>query len=108
MTSWIYLIVAILFEVAGTTSMKLSDGFTNLWPSVLIFVFYGLSFTAFTFCLKEMEIGMAYAVWCGLGMAAIALIGVVMFGETFTLLKLASIILIFAGIIGLNASGVRG
>ncbi len=106
--SWIYLIVAILFEVAGTTSMKLSQGFTNLWPSVLIFVFYGLSFTAFTLCLKEMEIGMAYAVWCGLGMAAIALIGVVMFGETFTLLKLASITLIFAGIIGLNASGVSG
>jgi small multidrug resistance pump len=108
MTSWMYLIVAIMFEVAGTTSMKLSNGFTNLWPSVLIFIFYGLSFTAFTFCLKEMDVGVAYAVWCGLGMSAIAVIGVVMFGETFTLLKLASIVLIFIGILGLNISGAQG
>ncbi|MEH2084780.1 MAG: multidrug efflux SMR transporter [Nostoc sp.] len=103
-TSWIYLILAILFEVSGTTCMKLSQGFTKIVPSILIFVFYGLCFTFLTFALKRLEVSVAYSVWAGLGTVLIALIGVIWFQESATLIKLVSIALIIIGIIGINAS----
>ncbi|MDZ8261178.1 multidrug efflux SMR transporter [Nostoc sp. ChiQUE01b] len=103
-TSWIYLILAILFEVSGTTCMKLSQGFTKIVPSVLIFVFYGLCFTFLTFALKRLEVSVAYSVWAGLGTIVIALIGIIWFQESATLIKLVSIALIIIGVIGINAS----
>lgn len=66
MQHWFILAGAIVLEVAGTTSMKLSQGFTRLGPSVLIFVFYGLSFVALTLALKKVDVGVAYAIWAGL------------------------------------------
>ena len=66
---WVLLTAAIVLEVAGTTNMKLSEGFTRPLPSVLIFVFYGLSFTAFTFALKRLDLSMSYAIWAGAGTA---------------------------------------
>ena len=66
MQHWFYLLLAILLEVAGTTSMKLSHGFTRLVPSILIFVFYALSFTALTFALRRLDMSVTYAVWSGL------------------------------------------
>lgn len=102
--NWIYLFLAIFFEVAGTTSMKLSQGFTRILPSILIFVFYGLSFTSFTFALKKIEVSVAYTIWAGLGIALIVGIGVLWFKESITPVKLISIILIILGIIGLNLS----
>ncbi|MEH1938992.1 MAG: multidrug efflux SMR transporter [Nostoc sp.] len=103
-TSWIYLIAAILFEVSGTTCMKLSQGFTKLVPSVLIVVFYGLCFTFLTFALKKLEVSVAYSVWAGLGTVLIAIIGIIWFRESATLIKLLSIALIIIGVIGINAS----
>ncbi|MEH2277799.1 MAG: multidrug efflux SMR transporter [Nostoc sp.] len=103
-TSWIYLIAAILFEVSGTTCMKLSQGFTRILPSVLIFVFYGLCFTSFTFALKRLEVSVAYSVWAGLGTILIAIIGIIWFRESATFIKLMSIALIIIGVIGINAS----
>ena len=103
-TSWIYLILAILFEVSGTTCMKLSEGFTKIVPSVLIFVFYGLCFTFLTFALKKLEVSVAYSVWAGLGTILVALIGIIWFRESATLIKLVSISLIIIGVIGINAS----
>jgi small multidrug resistance pump len=102
MQSWLFLAAAILLEVAGTTSMKLADGFTKPWPSALLFVFYACSFVALTGALKHLELSVAYTVWAGLGTALVALIGVVHFQETFTLLKAVSMILIVAGVIGLS------
>ncbi|MEH2106647.1 DMT family transporter [Nostoc sp.] len=102
--SWIYLILAILFEVSGTTCMKLSQGFTKIVPSVLIFVFYGLCFTFLTFALKRLEVSLAYSVWAGLGTILIAIIGIIWFHESATLLKLLSIAFIIMGVIGINAS----
>ncbi|MEH2191358.1 MAG: multidrug efflux SMR transporter [Nostoc sp.] len=102
--SWIYLIAAILFEVSGTTCMKLSQGFTKLVPSVLIFVFYGLCFSCLTLALKRIEVSVAYSVWAGLGTVLIALIGIIWFRESATIIKLLSIALIVAGVIGINAS----
>ncbi|MEH2164327.1 MAG: multidrug efflux SMR transporter [Nostoc sp.] len=103
-SSWIYLIAAIIFEVSGTTCMKLSQGFTKLVPSVLIFVFYGLCFSCLTLALKRIEVSVAYSVWAGLGTVLIALIGIIWFRESATIIKLLSIALIVAGVIGINAS----
>jgi small multidrug resistance pump len=103
--SWVFLAVAIAFEVAGTTSMKLAEGFTKAWPSILLFVFYGLSFVGATLALKELDVSIVYAIWSGVGTAAIAIIGFLMFKEPLGAVKLASIGLIVAGVVGLNIVG---
>lgn len=102
MLTFFYLILAILLEVAGTTSMKLSSGFTKLVPSVLIFVFYILSFSFLTLSLKRMEVSVAYAIWSGLGTLLIAIIGVTFFHEPMTAIKMASLGLVVIGVIGLR------
>ena len=103
--SWCYLVAAIVFEVFGTTCMKLSDGFSKSTPSTLMWVFYGLSFYAMTHAIKHLEVSVAYAIWSGLGTALIAGIGIFWFQETFGALKLVSLALIIVGIVGLNLSG---
>ena len=102
MLSTIYLLLAILLEVAGTTSMKLSQGFTEFWPSVCIFVFYILSFIFLTLSLKRLEVGLAYAIWSGLGTLLIAIIGIGFFNEAMTTLKIFSLVLIITGVMGLR------
>lgn len=99
---WFYLAGAILFEVAGTTSMKLSQGFTRLGPSLLIFVFYAISFVSLTFAVKKIDMSVSYAIWSGVGTALIAIIGVYFFKESMTILKIISIVLIIVGVVGLN------
>jgi small multidrug resistance pump len=103
--SWLFLILAILLEVSGTTSMKLSQGFTKLVPSILLFLCYGLSLGALTLALKTIDVSVAYAVWSGLGTALIAAAGIIWFKEPLTAVKVASIALIILGVIGLNISG---
>ncbi len=100
--AWLYLAVSIVLEVAGTTSMKLSDGFSRLLPSVLILVFYGLSFYAFTLALKKIDLSVAYAVWAGSGTALVAVIGIIWFNDSVTPLKLLCLGLVVAGVAGLN------
>ncbi len=107
MQSWIILSGAILLEVAGTSCMKLSEGFSKLIPSVLIFVFYGLSFVGLTIALKKIDVSIAYAVWAGIGTALIAVIGILYFKEPLTLVKVLSIFLIIIGVVGLNLGGVK-
>jgi small multidrug resistance pump len=107
MQSWLYLAGAILLEVAGTSCMKLSEGFTKLIPSVLIFVFYSLSFAGLTIALKKLDVGIAYAVWAGVGTALIAVIGIIYFKESLTLVKVLSLLLIIMGVVGLNLGGVK-
>ncbi|MBO8181811.1 MAG: multidrug efflux SMR transporter [Archaeoglobus sp.] len=104
---WLYLILAILSEVVGTTNMKLSQGFTKLVPSILIFVFYGISFTFLTLALKKIDVSIAYAIWSGLGTALIVVIGLLIFKEPVTIVKLVSIGLIVVGVVGLHLSGVH-
>ncbi|NTU57850.1 MAG: multidrug efflux SMR transporter [Chlorobiaceae bacterium] len=101
---WFYLLIAIICEVCGTTSMKLSNGFANLLPSVLIFVFYALSFTFVTLALKTLPVGLTYAIWSALGTALITAIGVLWFGEGMNTLKLVSLLLIILGVAGLQFS----
>ena len=102
MRYWLYLILAIVLEVAGTTSMKLSEGFSRLLPSVMIFVFYALSFAGLTLALKRIDVSVAYAIWSGLGTALITVIGLAYFKEPATLIKILSIALIVLGVAGLN------
>mgnify|MGYP001557302622 CR=1 FL=1 len=82
--------------------MKLSEGFSRLLPSVLIFVFYGLSFYAFTIALKKIDLSLAYAVWAGSGTALIAVIGIFWFNDAVTPLKLLCLGLVIVGVTGLN------
>ncbi len=105
MQSWLYLAGAIALEIAGTTSMKLSEGFTRLVPSILIFVFYVLSFFALTMALKKIDMSIAYAIWAGVGTALIVIIGVAHFKEPLTLIKMVSIGLVIIGVVGLSLNG---
>jgi small multidrug resistance pump len=107
MQYWLYLAGAIMLEIAGTTSMKISHGFSNIVPSVLIFVFYAASFTALTIALKKIDVSSAYAIWSGAGTALITVIGIAYFREPATIIKLVSIVLIIIGVVGLNLSGVK-
>ena len=101
----ILLTIAILAEVAGTVALKYTDGFTNLGPSALVVAGYGLSFWMLALVLRELPIGLTYAVWAAVGTALIAAIGIVAFGEPATTLKLLSLGLILAGVVGLNLAG---
>ena len=99
---WLILLVGIIFEVLGTISMKYAEGFTKVIPSVLVFVFYGISLGALVFVLEKMEINNAYAIWASAGTALIAIIGMVFFKESMSAAKIVSISLIILGIIGLE------
>jgi small multidrug resistance pump len=102
---WIYLTLAIVFEVAGTTCMKLSAGFSKALPAGLMWLFYGICFYCLTMALKKVDVSVAYAIWSGVGTALIATIGVLYFREPMTLLKVIGVLAIIGGVIALNLSG---
>jgi small multidrug resistance pump len=102
--AWMLLSVAILFEVAGTTCMRLSESFTRLTPSVLIFVFYAFSFTLNTIVTRTLGLSVVYAVWAGAGTVLTAAIGFWYFKEPMTALKLSCIGLIVVGVAGLHTA----
>lgn len=100
--SWVYLLLAIGLEVSGTTCMKLSQGFEKLMPSVLVFVFYGMSILSLTLAVKHLDISLSYAVWSGVGTAAMVVVGMAVFGETLTVVKAIAFLLIIVGVVGLH------
>ena len=104
MNYYYLLLLAIAFEVFGTTCMKLSQGFSKLLPSILIFVFYALSFFFLTLALKGIDVSISYAIWAGLGTAFITVIGIFWFKEPVNALKMVSLIVVVAEVIGLNLS----
>jgi small multidrug resistance pump len=101
---WILLLLAIIFELSGTTSLKLSEGFTRFWPSVLMFVLYGISFTFLNFALVYIGVGIAYAIWSGAGIILISLVGFILFKESFNMVQLLWMSLIVIGVVGLKLS----
>ncbi|MET7367124.1 multidrug efflux SMR transporter [Streptomyces sp. NPDC005566] len=101
------LAVAIAAEVAGTTAMKYSEGFTRLWPSLITVVGYVLAFALLAQTLKTLSVGTAYAIWAGAGTAAVAAIGILWMGESTAPAKLAGIALIIAGVVVLNLGGAH-
>jgi small multidrug resistance pump len=102
MMGWVLLIVAILLEVAGTTNMKLSEGFSKLGPSVLVLFFYALSIIALTFAINRLDVSVAYAVWSGMGTALVAIIGLWFFQESVTTIKVLALGLIIVGVVMLH------
>ncbi|GBF73535.1 QacE family quaternary ammonium compound efflux SMR transporter [Paenibacillus sp. 598K] len=101
---WLLLGVAILLELSGTVSMKLSGGFTRLWPSIAMFICYGISFTSLNFALNYMSVSVAYATWSGVGIALIAIAGVLLFDERLSLVSMLWIGVIIIGVVGLSMS----
>ena len=102
---WLMLGAAIVAEVIGTSVMKSSEGFTRLWPSLVVVVGYGTAFYLLSLTLKLMPIGVAYAVWSGVGIALISLIGWWVHGQTLSPAALAGIALIVAGVLVLQLFG---
>lgn len=99
---WIYLAIAILFEIAGTVCLKLSNGFSQLLPSLAIVPLYGVSFALLVLALKGIPVSVAYAIWSAVGTALIATIGMLWFREPATILRLVSLALVILGVVGLN------
>jgi small multidrug resistance pump len=102
---YVYLLLAITAEIIGTTLLKYTDGFTKLWPSVGSLVGYAIAFVLLAQTLKSIEVGVTYALWSGIGTAAIAIIGALAFKEPVTAAKVAGIVLIIAGVVLLNLGG---
>ena len=94
-----------LLETGFAVCLKKSEGFARLWPTVSFALFALGSFTLLTLALKKLEIGPAYAVWTGIGAAGTVVYGMLFLGELTSLLKIASVLLIIAGVVGLNLSG---
>lgn len=103
--AWMQLVVAGLFETAFAISLKQSHGFTRLAPSVLFVVFAVASFVLLNLALRTLPVGTAYAVWTGIGAAGTALVGMLFLGEPAQVARIVSIILIVAGVVGLQLAG---
>jgi small multidrug resistance pump len=99
---WILLFAAILLEVAGITSMKLSRGFTEPVPSLAVPIFYVCSAAAVILALKRLDLSVTYAIWSGVGTALAAMIGIAYFREPLTLFKMASLAFVVISVIGLS------
>lgn len=103
--AWIVLLLSGTLEAAWAIALKLSEGFSRLWPSVAFVVFGIGSLAGLAYALKTLPAGTAYAAWTGVGAALTALIGMVWLGEAVTTGKIASLALIIIGVVGLNLTG---
>jgi len=104
--AWALILISGLFETGFAVLLKLSHGITRLWPTAGFAACALISFGLLTIALKNLEVGPAYAVWTGLGAAGTAVVGMALLGESVSTIKLVSIGLILAGVVGLNLSGV--
>lgn len=103
--AWVLLLIAGLLETCFALCLKASEGFSRLWPTVGFLVFAVGSFTLLALALRDLPVGTAYAVWTGIGAAGTAVAGMVLFGESTAVLRLVSISLIVAGVVGLRLAG---
>lgn len=102
MVAWLWLAGAIGCEILATSFIATTNGFTRLWPSVGVLAGYAASFYALAQTVKQLEVGVVYAIWSGIGTAAIATIGIIFLGESLSALKVAALVLIIAGVVILN------
>ena len=103
--AWIYLVIAGLLEIVWAIGMKYSHGWTRLWPSVGTIAAMIVSFLLLSVAMKHLHVGTAYATWTGIGAVGVAICGIVLFNEPFTLARVGCIALIVAGIVGLKLAG---
>ena len=99
---WIILIIAGLFEIAWAIGLKYSQGFTRLWPSVATVVAMAISLGLLGIAMKSLPVGTAYAVWVGVGAVGTVILGIVLFDEPLNALRVGSVVLIIAGLVGLK------
>lgn len=102
MKHWIFLAIAIVSEVIGTSALKSSDGFSRLWPSVLVVLGYGVAFYFLSLTLRVIPVGVAYAVWSGVGIVLITLVAWIFLGQKLDLPAMAGMTLIVAGVVVMN------
>lgn len=100
--AWVVLILSGVLEAGWAISLKASEGFSRLWPTLSFLVLAALSFLGLAYALRTLPVGTAYAVWTGIGASITAVVGMAVLGETVSVLKLVSLVLIVAGIVGLN------
>ena len=96
---YLYLTIAIVTEVIGTSALKATNEFTRLWPSVVVVVSYMISFYFMTLCLRVIPVGITYAIWSGLGIVLIAIVGVFFYKQTLDIPAISGIFLIIAGVV---------
>ncbi len=106
--AWLYLTVAIIAEVFATSSLKASEGFTKPLPSLMVVLGYSLAFYMLSLSLKSIPVGIAYAIWAGVGIVLIALIGWWVFGQALDLAAIIGMSLILAGVLVLNVFSKAG
>jgi quaternary ammonium compound-resistance protein SugE len=100
--AWLSLLVAGLFEIVWAVGLKYTQGFTRLWPSAITVVALVLSFVFLEYAVRTLPVGTAYAVWVGIGAVGTAILGMALFGEPREPLRLACLVLIVAGVVGLK------
>ncbi len=100
--AWVYLSIAILAEVIATSFLKASSGFTRLWPSVAVVVGYGVSFFFLSLTLRTIPVGVAYAIWCAVGVVLVTLIAWIAYDQKLGATGLFGIGLIVAGVVVLR------
>ncbi|WP_413737285.1 DMT family transporter [Sodalis sp. RH21] len=102
MITYVYLLIAIISEVIATTSLKASAGFTKIYPSIIVLVGYTVSFILLSLVLKTMPVGIAYALWAGLGIVFVAFSGYIFFGQKLDIYAIMGMMLIIAGVLVIN------
>lgn len=102
MNAYLSLAIAIIAEVIATSALKMSDGFSKLVPSIVVVVGYGIAFYFLSLTLRSIPVGVAYALWSGVGIALITLIGWVFFKQTLDFAAIIGILLIVGGVVVLN------
>ncbi len=100
--SWIYLVIAGLFECGWAIGLKYTYGFTKLVPSLLTASAMAISFLLLSMAMKTIPVGTAYAVWTGIGAVGVAVLGMILFGESREIVRIICLLLIISGIVGLK------
>jgi small multidrug resistance pump len=103
MKSWMFLSIAIIAEVIATSALKSSEGFTRWWPSALVVVGYCTAFFFLSLTIRHIQIGIAYAIWSGVGLALISIVGWLIFNQKLDMPAILGIFLTLAGVVVLNA-----
>ena len=103
--AWVFLALAITVEVVGTSLIKATEGFTKVLPTAAVLIAYTLAFVFLAQAVKVVPVGVAYAMWSGLGTAAIVAIGAMFLGEPLSLAKVTGVGLVIAGVVVLNLGG---
>ncbi len=102
--AWVFLTLAVLLDVAGTVCLKLSHGLTRLAPAIATFLFYGVGFAPLALAVRDLPVGMVYAIWSAVGTILVFAVGVLWFKEPASAMKLGSIALIVIGLVMFNLS----